>query len=304
MNEIIIERNELYIFLAKYFPENFYSIGFHGIDFNKLNNIDKNDEVQVIKKIEYIKENILENGLNIYHSRTLLGTVKFYDSIYKNESDFINSYHYGTTKDYCIIALPKILKNDNNNEIYVGSPNPESIYSNEMGTQGYQLTSFADTFIPDYNEGISNLNNCFVFCTLSLFDTDKLKININPKHICFNNHSVSNSFFSRKEKEISCALNSYGISIPIENMNSDELIIIYNSLKNIIEKIYQNWEFDKDKFNINILSDYEKFLYSKLMNYEITTVQNMELIFSIAETIIQFLKYKYNISIDENNYIK
>lgn len=50
-----------------------------------------------------------------------------------------------------IVALPKTLINSKGESIYVGRPTYESLYKKLEYTQGYQLTTLADSLLPNYH---------------------------------------------------------------------------------------------------------------------------------------------------------
>lgn len=280
--EIIIQRDQLSKVIEK-ICKNKYSIGFHGIADSKA--------AKRELSIESIKEAIFDKGLEIKNHRTLLGTVAFNGFSSPNlintndynetmsEEDFINNYNYGNTKNYILVALPKVLKNSSKEEIFLGSP----VYNNQYDsgyTPGYQLTTFSDAFLPDYyEEKTNNLNPMFILGSFTILPDNKLKLILNKKHISLHNDIVPNEFFETKKDKIIRYLNFYGIKYLFNN-NYDVNALI-SDFSNMNELCFGDYEDDSNE------------LINKINNAEITEEEDIfySFPFLYCETLLQFTKY-------------
>lgn len=244
---IKISRKELYNYINQICNGN-YSIGFHGIANYRLGS-----EVEAKTALE-VQKSILDNGLFIKHGRKLLGTVQFKDEKFDSEEQFINSYKYGDVLNYAIVALPKTITNSKGESIYVGRPTYDSLYKELEYTQGYQLTSLADSLLPNYQEQNSVLDTCFILGTMSI-DGDDVFIELNDKHIAFNGGIVSDDYFETRRKMLYLANLTYNLTGDFKiDKNIDSLNSVFDYMADFISRIDYLSEEELNRLN-NILNN-------------------------------------------------
>ena len=96
-----------------------------------------------------------------------------------------------------IIALPKIIRNQSGEEIFIGGPNEKSI--NNDSDRNHIITSLSELVLPENNL----LNPTYILGTYSKQD-NKIFVSLNPKHLAFNNNGiVSDEFFNAIKSKIS-----------------------------------------------------------------------------------------------------
>lgn len=207
--ERVIPRESLYETLKKVCDDK-YSIGFHAINYFRF------PEEERKQKVADIKNSILSDGLQIRSGRPLMGTVAFTGFGSVNEESFINYYTYGDVNEYVIVGLPRVLKNEKGEEIFLGHPvykkdiydeDSEFLVERDMGTQGRTISCMADAFLPDYTPNVSTLDPMFILGTFTKIDSDNIRLNINPNHICFKGDIVPSDYFDRKKRNIDAYLN-------------------------------------------------------------------------------------------------
>lgn len=227
---IKIPRKELYQYINQVCNGN-YSIGFHGIANYRLG-----AETKSKTPIE-VQKSILDNGLIIKHGRKLLGTVQFKDEKFDSEEQFVNSYKYGDVLNYVIVALPKTLINSKGESIYVGRPTYESLYKKLEYTQGYQLTTLADSLLPNYHDPNSTLDTCFILGTM-IIDGDDVFIKLNDKHITFNGGRVSDEYFETRKKMLYLANRAYNLTGDFKiGANVCNLNVVFDYMNDFISRI-------------------------------------------------------------------
>lgn len=184
----ISDVKELYSILPKEFRKEF-AIGIHGFDGGgRYYEQVQNGEYKLNQsKIQETKRNILSDGLKFPPKRKLLSTVSF---------DNLSSYI--TTKgEYdaggIIIALPKVLKSESGEEMFIGSPNEKSV-SNQQWDRNIKPTSLSEVILPE--EGV--LNPMFIMGTYTKNDKG-IEVSLNQEHIVFSNGLVSNEYFKIKQ---------------------------------------------------------------------------------------------------------
>lgn len=180
-----------------------YSIGIHGID-NHECWVKTNNEWQLnTKRIEEIKNSILHNGLYIEGNRKLLSTVRFDDI-----TEYLTPGYYEAGG--IIVALPKVLKSREGEQILIGSP----IDTENIIDRNYTLTSLSDMILPEYHEDNGNLNPMFILGKYEKTSNQQIKLTLNPNHIYFNNGLLPTEYFDLKKKQILEICNLYGVSSP------------------------------------------------------------------------------------------
>lgn len=135
------------------------------------------------KRIQDVKESILANGLKFSKYSRLLSTVSF--------SNDLSSYISGNVTKYggIIVALPKVLKSETGEKMFIGSPNERSAF-NPNWYRREEATSVCDFILPE--EGL--LNPMFIVGTYSVTD-EGIVFTPNPNHIAYNNAIVPDQFF-------------------------------------------------------------------------------------------------------------
>jgi len=197
--------------------ENFweeYNIGIHGID-NPECWIKINNEWQLnTNRIKEIKNSILRNGLYIKGNRNLLSTVRFDDI-----TEYLTTGYYDAGG--IIIALPKIKKTSDGEQIFIGSP----IDTEDITDRNYTFTSLSDMILPEYNKDNGHLNAMFILGQYEKTPNQQIRLMLNPNHIYFKNGILPREYFDLKKKQIKEIFNLYGAS------NVDELKITISNKK-------------------------------------------------------------------------
>ena len=277
---LTIDRKNLYGILKDCLKEN-YSIGIHGITSNRF----LEDGTYVKDDPEDVCKEILLKGLNINANRTLLGTVAYNSDAYSTEEDYVNYRTYGDAKDYLIVALPKILKNSKGESIYVGSPTHTSMYQTELETQGYQLTSLADSLLPDYAENSDSqgkLDPMFIIGNFEVLDENTIRLKLNENHIAFHNDLVPDEYFARKKTQLDKVVKAYDIPSLSYDISIEEISDAFKNLGMIhdyftelgslsegdSQKVFANFD-NGDYGEVNILiRDQFKKVYTELKKNE------------------------------------
>ena len=296
--EHIINREDLYEILREYCGDD-YVIGMHGIATYNLT--EQGDKVE--EQRNSTMQNIMENGLDIRSGRRLVGTVAFADPNLMTEKDFVNSYRYGDSKAYAIIAMPKTLKNKDGEGIYIGSP----LY-NWNGGGGYETTCLSDILLPDYQQNDSKLDSMFVLGTFSFQDDGKIKLISNPEHIAFHEGIVPNDFFEIRKQRL---LHSGQIldtkdfivgETSLEQLKRDFILtdkyskhcdyICYNDLD---EKIYEQIE---DRGDFSCIPEDLKAFYEKALGDEEVDEAYYITPYAYKRTMLQFAKEYYDFDLE------
>lgn len=147
---MIIKREDLYNILRAQLKGE-YSIGFHGIDICRLKyfNLEKSEDNNNMAHLA--AEEIRANGLKVFNSRTINGTVEFYGRIddvknVEHLKDGLSRYCYGG-REIIIVAVPTIIRNKEGEEIFLGATNLKSKYEKYFDSTGYQVTTLFDKAI-------------------------------------------------------------------------------------------------------------------------------------------------------------
>lgn len=214
--------SELYSLLPEELREEF-SIGMHefrevaGAAGRPLELTGKWDE----NRIEMVKKSILSQGLKFDEDSILLSTVMF------DESSFSKYISGEVTKlGGVIVALPKVLRSESGESMFVGQPNEDGIFRdrydyNEMRYNGWdrrtEATSLSELVIPD--TGV--LNPMFIIGTYS--KTGKgIEISLNPEHIAFKDGRVPDDFFKQKKDKLSEVVGNLGEFALKETLSQQE----------------------------------------------------------------------------------
>ena len=184
----IKDAEKLYKILPKKFREEF-TIGMHGFDNNYWKKDEKGEYQLNQDKIKDAKMKILSNGLKFDENRGLLSTVSFNNDL----SNYFSEGYY--TAGGIIVALPKVLKNESGDEIFVGGPNEESI--TQHWDRNHQSTSLSEILLPEKG----SLDSMFILGTYTKNDKG-IEVSINQNHIAFNKGLVSDEFFKEKYNKL------------------------------------------------------------------------------------------------------
>lgn len=215
----IIVNNDAFLSTLKHYFGDEYSLGIHGIE-NSDCWTQVNGKWQLNNnKIEEIKGKILEEGLNIKGNRKLLSTVRFSDlELYLS----LGNYDAGGV----VIALPRILKKANGEEIYLGSP----IDRNDIFDRNYHITSLSDMILPEYSENGGKLCSMYILAAYEKVDDNHVRITFNRRHIYFNNDLLPDDYFELKKKQVMGIFNYYNIDTLFSDNLNELLCQLYNNL--------------------------------------------------------------------------
>lgn len=174
---------ELYNLLPKELRKEF-EIGIHG--FSGRNYGDTQIDTE---KIQQAKDGILRDGLKIRGERKLLSTIMVGREL---ESRYIRNDGY---PEGVIVALPKVLRSESGEEIFIGSPVEDKRVELRMEEgipwdRNRQATSLSELILP--NNG--TLDSIFVIGTYTKSENG-IEVVLNPNHIAFNKGKVPDDFF-------------------------------------------------------------------------------------------------------------
>lgn len=182
----ISDISELYSLLPEELRQEF-EIGIHGFS-------DRNYGLTQIdnEKIQQAKDGILRDGLKIRGDRKLLSTVKFGEWM---ENDYIiqNGYPAGV-----IVALPKVLRSESGEEIFIGSPVEDKRARLRNGwDRNRQATSLSEVILPSNG----TLDSIFIIGTYTKSEKG-IEVVLNPNHIAFNKGKVPDGFFQDRYSKL------------------------------------------------------------------------------------------------------
>ena len=182
--------SELYRLLPEELREEF-SIGMHGFSDRNYGGAQIENE-----RIQQAKEGILRDGLKIIADRKLLSTVAFGEWV---ENNYIinNGYPGGV-----VVALPKVLRSESGDEIFIGSPVEdkrvkERQENNIPWDRNRQATSLSEVILP--SDG--TLDSIFIIGTYTKSENG-IEVELNPNHIAFNKGKVPDDFFKERYSKL------------------------------------------------------------------------------------------------------
>lgn len=175
--------NELYSLLPEELSQEF-EIGIHG--FSDRNYGDTQIDTE---KIQQAKDGILRDGLKIRGERKLLSTIMVGREL---ESRYIRNDGY---PGGVIVALPKVLRSESGEEIFIGSPVEDKrvelrIEKGIPWDRNRQATSLSELILP--NNG--TLDSMFIIGIYTKSENG-IEVVLNPNHIAFNKGKVPDDFF-------------------------------------------------------------------------------------------------------------
>ena len=230
---MMAKRIELYDIVSKICQGSEYSIGLHGIDYGRVDDL-------VGMDYDLVSQNILDTGLKIYHSRSINGTVQFFGRINILEDkekiqEGLNTYLFGSC-DYILVAVPVILKTEKGDKLFLGSPNLNTVYKEYIGTMGSEKTTLLEDYITDGSCKNNRVEPQYILGRFRVFKNNDIDLVINKNHIAFNHGLVSQEYYDDIKKQIVLQLRgkSRRYNIPID----DELFESIDDVDNTkIEKI-------------------------------------------------------------------
>ena len=213
-----------------------YSVGLHGVAKERCKDITgKEDSEAVI--------DILENGLTIYSSRSINGTVYPCGRIDDKEDlkevvDNLKGYNYNDSEYYVLVAIPTVIKDSKGHSIYVGKPNLNSEYKKYFNTTGYEVTSLADSVVlTDIKNGNQKISNEFILGVYKKLPDGSVEFIENPNHVSKRGGKVSDELFEIIDNNLLPAL-----------INIDELATLLTK-EELTEDDIKNLKVFYDKFN-------------------------------------------------------
>ena len=183
--------------------EKAYSIGLHGVDSKRLYELTGIPREEVDSALETIRD----NGLQIFSSRSINGTVAFQGRIDDIEdlpkvSDGLRCYRYGDINKYVLVAIPIVIKDKNGNCIYIGKTDLDTENKRLLGTTGSEKSAICDEVIPNNDNVIPSE---YILGTYSILPNGKIEFIPNPKHVSNTGGIVSDEEFKRIEKNYEVA---------------------------------------------------------------------------------------------------
>ena len=194
---MIIKREDLYEKLLEECPGK-YGIGLHGISVSRVKEFfDVSTDMDNADISEMAAKRIIENGLNIYHGRTINGTVQFFGRLddalsLKKVFTGLTQYHYGSNRDYIIVATPVEFASEDGRSFYIGSPNLDSPYSQYFDSTGSETTTIADKLLDAKG---SYIDKKFILGRFKVLEDGTIDLEINDEHISKNNGLVSTQMY-------------------------------------------------------------------------------------------------------------
>lgn len=192
----INNQNEIYNILPEEL-RNEYTIGIHG--FNGTHRYWTMNEDGTYyadeTKIQTAKDSILSEGLKYPKSRALLSTIRFTEL-----SSYISSNDTWLAGGV-LVALPKVLRDEKGEEIFVGGPDEKGRIALQCGwDRNTQPTSLSEILLPE----AGCLNPMFIIGTYSRNEGgDGIDVKLNSNHIAFNKGIVPDSYFEEKKVQYS-----------------------------------------------------------------------------------------------------
>ena len=188
---MILKRTELYDAISK-LCKGEYAIGLHGVDYTRLDELVGIDHEKAL-------DNIFNEGLKIFHGRSINGTVKFFGRIDKEEDqekvqEGLNEYLYGQG-DYIVVAIPTILRTKTGEELFLGSPNLDTVYKGYLDTLGNEKSTLLEECIVKHPFENNVIEPQYILGKFKKLDSDFIDFYANKNHIAFNGGFVSQEEF-------------------------------------------------------------------------------------------------------------
>jgi len=220
-----------------------YVLGLHGtFDANKATLEDS------VERANQIMSEGLQNQDSSSRPRNIHRTVKFLGNLDDQRNLQQIKYHLQTYQWMegsvtLIIAIPRILRNSQNNDIFLGIPNHDLIIYAED-------TSFLDKvtygmvpyfFILGYYYPIDD-----IFCDLTL----------NPYHVAFKNHLVSDQYFEEIKSKLTKLLDKSNCPILRHNMSQKEISQVRSYLQKIRSFSSASSKYQKQLWIVETIQQY------------------------------------------------
>lgn len=233
---MVIKREDLYETLREQCPGK-YSVGLHGIDTRRskyFNDIDPNMSDDDLSNA--VAKNITTEGLKVYSSRSINGTVKFcgrLDSkadLQKVYNDLVY-YNYPSSKDYVIVAAPVEFTSESGNSLYVGATNLDSDYKRYFDTTGSEVSTIFDEVVLGRQ---ARVDPKFILGRFRVLDDETIDLEINEKHISKNNGIMTDEEFNSyvRTLRINLAFSYPGLYDAIQQKDKDKLLEFMKGLEN------------------------------------------------------------------------
>lgn len=263
---MIIRRSDIYGILRATLKGN-YSIGLHGISsFGPRwgDGIQASDE-----EIARTADEIMSEGMVIFNNRTINGTVEFFgriddaDNVQHINEDGIMNYNYGG-REICIVAIPTIIKSKSGSSMYLGDTQIYGEYRRFQESRGYQISTLRDEVMSE-----KVISPKYILGSYSLLGDGMVDFKFNPKHMCFNNHVISDEEYEMMEEKIRTYL-TVSICWHLADIVDANNIINYDKISNEERiKLYEC-------------------LRAKLLNGDIPIV-TQEAVAALLETLKQYI---------------
>lgn len=250
---MLVKRNKLYNIVSS-ICDGEYAVGLHGIDKNRLKSLnDISDENIAVN-------NIVNNGLKVFHNRTIHGTVRFFGRVDLDKtkvSDGLNTYNYNSDS-YVIVAIPTILNKDGK-EIFLGSPNLDSEYIDYMGTTGDYTTTLLDDFIKKDDMIPSE----FILGSFKVLGDGMIDLEINPNHVANNKGMLDLDKYKTDFLYLNAMLRMYGLSLDCfrRDINKEQISFLEDKVREVESVVYKSGNsFDSNRFAASLVETIKQLL--------------------------------------------
>lgn len=299
---MLIKRNELYNIVSS-ICDGEYAIGLHGINVDRLkylNDIDDKD---------FAMKRIIEEGLKIFHERTIHGTVSFFGRVDLDKNKVyngLNAYNYNSDS-YVIVAIPTTLNKDGK-EVYLGTPNLDSEYIEYMGTTGDYTTTLLDDFI----KKDSKIPSEFILGTFKILQSGMIDLEINPNHVANNKNMLDLDKYKNDFLYLNSMLRMYGLSLDYfrRDINEEQIKFLEDKIPELESVIYKSGNsFNSDRFAASLVETIKQLLSEIKLEKVIeevpdyTNVSNVKAELKRGEYFIYgekyYIEFKYNDEVEE-----
>ncbi len=214
---MIVRRENLYDILTEHLDSE-YSIGLHGIDYNRLRYLESmtgdRDE-----DLYQASQRIMSNGL--ISNRTLNGTIRFFGRIDDSSKESsirenLTEYWYAGTDRFIIVAIPAVMRDKQGHSLFVGSPNLDSQYKRHMDTTGHEYTTLTELLIDG-----KIINPQFILGTFKDLGDRRIDLSFNPRHLSFHGGTISDDLFMDFKNKIQNILFFKSIPVTLKDFEHD-----------------------------------------------------------------------------------
>lgn len=233
---MIIKRTELYDLISK-LCNGEYAIGLHGVDYDRLDELVGIDHTKAL-------DDILNEGLKIFHARSINGTVNFFGRIDIEEEkekviEGLNTYRFGSNEDYIVIAVPTILKTEKGDKLFLGSPNLNTIYKEHLDSRGGEKSTLLEEHIVNKDNVVEPQ---YILGRFKVLSNGNIDFYINKRHISFNKGFIDQETYDMISRIVR---SEFKFISRVLNMNIDPYLLekidyvdskMILSLVNLLEK--------------------------------------------------------------------